>query len=160
MRPAGATRCGSPDSWTADGLRQVSTLDAVAGDMFATIDFHDLVGVAAKLSPDVEFSAPGFEGRVAEAVIGFVAPFLSAFPDIHHEVANAIELGDMIAIELVITGTHTEPLAGLGGELPPDREAGQLQGRGCVARPGRDAGVHRVCFDTATVMAQLGFGAG
>ncbi len=75
--------------------------------------------MAAKLSPDVEFSAPGFEGRVAEAVIGFMAPFLSAFPDIHHEVANTIELGEMIAIEHVITGTHTQPLAGPGGELPP-----------------------------------------
>jgi hypothetical protein len=53
--------------------------------------------VAAKLSPDVEFSAPGFEGRVDEAVIGIMAPFLSAFPDIHHEVANTIELGEMIA---------------------------------------------------------------
>ena len=33
--------------------------------------------------------------------------------------ANTIELGEMIAIELVITGTHTQPLAGPGGELPP-----------------------------------------
>lgn len=104
-----------------------------------SIDFHDLDAVAAKLSPDGEFSAPGFEGRVAEAVIGFMAPFLSVFPDIHHEVANAIELGEMIAIELVVTGTHTQPLAGPRGGAPPDREAGQLQGRGCVARPGRDA---------------------
>jgi predicted ester cyclase len=48
-----------------------------------------------------------------------MAPFLLAFPDIHHEVANTIELGEMIAIELVITGTHTEPLAGSGGEVPP-----------------------------------------
>jgi hypothetical protein len=97
----------------------MGTLDAVARDIFATIDSHDLEAVPSKLAPDVEITAPGFEGRGAGAVVGFMAPFLAAFPDIHHELANTIEVANTIAIELVITGTHTAPLAGPGGELPP-----------------------------------------
>jgi predicted ester cyclase len=137
----------------------MSTLDAVARDILATIDSHDLEAVSSKLAPDVEIMAPGFEGRGVQAVVGFMAPFLAAFPDIHHEIANTVEVGDTIAIELVITGTQTEPLVGPGGELPPTGKSVRFRAANVWrVEHGRPVS-YRVYFDTASLMAQLGVGA-
>jgi predicted ester cyclase len=89
-----------------------------------------------------------------------MAPFLAAFPDIHHELANTIEVADTIAIELVITGTHTAPLAGPGGELPPTGNPIRLRAVNVWRVKGGKPVSYRVYFDTATLMAQLGVQAG
>jgi steroid delta-isomerase-like uncharacterized protein len=131
-------------------------LDALARDMFATIDTHDLDGVLRRLAADCEFSAPGFVGTGAETVVGFMAPFLAAFPDISHRVVNTLEVADSIAIELEITGTHTEPLEGPGGALPPTGQTMNLNAANVWQVTDGKIVSYRVYFDTATLMAQLG----
>lgn len=131
-------------------------LDALAREFFATIDRHDLDAVAGRLAADCEFAAPGFAGTGAETVIGFMAPFLAGFPDISHQVVNTLEVGDAVAIELQITGTHTEPLMGPGGALPPTGQSMDLRAANVWhVADGKIASYH-VYFDTATLIAQLG----
>ena len=133
-----------------------NALDSLVRELFATIDTHDLDAVAAKLAPDCEFAAPGFAGSGAQTVVGFIAPFLAAFPDIRHEVVRTVEAGDTVAVELDITGTHTEPLAGPAGVLPPTGNAMRLPAANLWrVADGRIASYH-VYFDSATLMAQLG----
>jgi steroid delta-isomerase-like uncharacterized protein len=138
----------------------MSDLDTFAREMFATVDTHDLEAVKARLAPDCEFSAPGFTATGAENVIAFMGPFLAAFPDIAHEVLSTVEAGDTVALELAITGTHTEPLAGPGGALPPTGRRMDLRAANVWrVADGRIASYH-VYFDTGTLMAQLGVGGG
>lgn len=136
----------------------MSELASFARDMFATIDRHDVDGVAARLAADCEFAAPGFVGTGAETVVGFMTPFLAAFPDISHRVVNTLEVGDSVAIELEITGTHTEPLVGPGGALPATGQTMNLNAANVWQVTDGKIVSYRVYFDTATLMAQLGVG--
>jgi steroid delta-isomerase-like uncharacterized protein len=136
----------------------MSDLDGFARDVFATIDAHDLDGVAAKLAADCEFSAPGLVGRGAELVTGFMAPFLAAFPDIGHDVLRTVQAGDTVAIEMEITGTQTEPLAGPAGELPPSGQPIKVRAANVWQVVDGRITSYRVYFDTATLMGQLGAG--
>src|SRR6476659_8228497 len=128
----------------------MSTLDTLAHEVFATVDTHDLEAIAGNLADDCEFSAPGFAATGAQAVIGFMAPFLAAFPDIHHEVLSTVESGDKVALELEITGTHTAPLAGPGGELPATGKRVKFTAANVwQVADGKIVSYH-VYFDTAT----------
>jgi steroid delta-isomerase-like uncharacterized protein len=133
-------------------------LDQFARDHFAAIDTHDLGAVATRLDQDCEFAAPGFSGSGADVVVGFMKPFLDAFPEIRHEVVGTVEAGDTIALELRITGTHKEPLVGPDGALPATGRPIDLRAANVWhVADGRIAS-YRVYFDTGTLMAQLGVG--
>lgn len=138
----------------------MTDLGSLARDVFATIDTHDLDAVAARIAPDCEFSAPGFDGSGPADVIGFMAPFLAAFPDIHHEVVRTVETGDTVALELAITGTHTEPLAGPAGVLPATGQPIALKAANVWQVADGQIASYHVYFDTGSLMAQLGVGPG
>jgi ketosteroid isomerase-like protein len=71
-------------------------------------------------------------------------------------VLTTVEAQDTVALELEITGTHTAPLAGPGGELSPTgREIRLRVANIWRVRDGRVTS-YRVYFDQATFMAQLG----
>lgn len=133
----------------------MTDLDALARDVFAAIDAHDLTAVRARLATDCTFQGPGFTGSGADAVTGFMAPFLAAFPDIRHEVVATVSDGDRIAVELDITGTHTAPLASPGGVLPASGRPIRLQAANVWRVADRGITSYRTYFDTATMMAQL-----
>jgi predicted ester cyclase len=89
-----------------------------------------------------------------------MAPFLAAFPDIHHRVVRTVQAGDMVAIEVEITGTHTEPSRRPGGELPPTGQSIAFTAANFWrVADGRITRYH-VYFDTATLMGQLSVGSG
>jgi steroid delta-isomerase-like uncharacterized protein len=138
----------------------VADLDAFVREHFALVDAHDVDAIAGRLAADCQFSAPGFSGTGAETVIGFMAPFLSAFPDIHHEVLGTVESGDTVAIELEISGTHTAPLPGPGGELPPTGRGIDLAAANVWRVADGQIRSYHVYFDSATMMAQLGVAPG
>lgn len=131
-------------------------LDEFAREHFAAIDSQDYEEIGTRLAADCEFFAPGFEAKGSDAVLGFMKPFLDAFPDIRHEVVGTVESGDEVAVELRITGTHTEPLAGGPQILPPTGRQMDLAAANLWrVADGRITSYH-VYFDTATLMAQLG----
>jgi steroid delta-isomerase-like uncharacterized protein len=138
----------------------MSELGTFARDAFAAIDAHDLQAVQSRLASNCEFAAPGFAGTGAGTVIAFMAPFLAAFPDIHHDVVNTLEAGDTVAIELEITGTHTEALAGPEGELPPTGRRMNIKAANVWEVRDGQITSYRVYFDTGTLMAQLTGAAG
>src|SRR5258708_12230397 len=71
-------------------------------------------------SPDVETVDPG-----AGTLLGLTAfkmyeeGFQRAFPDGKLVLKSAIEAGNKVAVEGAYTGTHTGPLRGPNGEIPP-----------------------------------------
>ncbi len=57
--------------------------------------------------------------------------FLTAFPDIRSKAERSFGQGDWVCMEYTLTGTHTGPLKGPGGEtIPATNEPFRLQGCG------------------------------
>lgn len=83
------------------------------------IDAHDLNEVRACLAPGTEVVAPGVELHGEEQVLGWIQVFVSAFPDLRHEVRSVLEVNGGYAAEVRFSGTHTGPLASPGGEIGP-----------------------------------------
>jgi hypothetical protein len=125
--------------------------------MFSAIEARDWDGVAAALTPDCDFRAPGVELRGPEGAVAWMRPFLDAFPDIHHHIGPVVAAGDGVAFELEIHGTHTAPLVTPQGELPPtQRSLGlaacniwRLQDEGAIA-------AYHIYFDQVEFMVALG----
>jgi hypothetical protein len=98
-------------------------------------------------SPDVETIDPGAGTlRGLQAFNGYEAAFQRAFPYGKLVLKSAIEAGTRVAVEGVDTGTHTRPLAGPRGEIPPTH---YQRGPALVARGGhhqhsRQMGVQRI----------------
>jgi|SRR5438067_7901852 len=72
------------------------------------------------ISPDVETIDPG-AGRLRglQTFKGHEAACQRAFPNGKLVLKSAIEAGNKVAVEGVYTRTHTGPLAGPRGEIPP-----------------------------------------
>jgi steroid delta-isomerase-like uncharacterized protein len=131
-------------------------LDRLVREFFETLNAGDLEAVSAAIDPSCDFAAPGFTARGADAAIGWMRPFLTAFPGIHHEVLATVEAQDAVAFELDIAGTHTAPLAGPAGEIPPTgRDIRIAAGNFWRVGDGRITSYH-IYFDQMGFMAQLG----
>lgn len=131
-------------------------LDRVVRHFFERLEAGDLDACAAMMDPDCDFAAPGFSARGPASALAWMQPFLAAFPGIHHEVFATIEGTDAIAFEMEITGTHTAPLAGPDGDLPPTGQAVRFPSSNHWRfRDGQIVSYHAY-FDLAGFMAQLG----
>jgi steroid delta-isomerase-like uncharacterized protein len=84
------------------------TPEAIARGVFAAIAAHDLAAIAGYLAQDdvQEFVPVGlFEGR--DAVLGFFADLLKAFPDLEMTVQDLHADGSSVAVSWTIRGTFT-----------------------------------------------------
>jgi steroid delta-isomerase-like uncharacterized protein len=59
----------------------------------------------------------------SDQVMSWYQVFVTALPDIKHEVRATIEDDTACVVELRVTGTHTGPLASPGGEIAPTGKA-------------------------------------
>jgi steroid delta-isomerase-like uncharacterized protein len=93
-----------------------------------------------------------FDGE--EAVRGYFAETRTAFPDQHNELVALYQNTDAVAVEFVLSGTHTGPLRG----LPPTNRTYTIKMSAIFEfAPGTDKIVcERVYFDMATILRQLG----
>lgn len=79
-----------------------------------------------------------------------------AFPDARGDVTNQISEGSQVLSEVMFRGTHTGPLAGAMGIIPPTGKAVEL--RVAIVSWFRDGKVQRerTYFDLTTLTKQLG----
>jgi steroid delta-isomerase-like uncharacterized protein len=131
-------------------------LDRFVREFFDALNTGDLEAVGALLDPSCDFAAPGVAGSGPDAAVGWMRPFLAAFPGIHHDVLGTVEAEDAVAFELDIAGTHTAPLAGPAGGIPPTgRDIRIAAGNFWRVSGGRITSYH-IYFDQTGFMAQLG----
>ncbi|WP_435217847.1 ester cyclase [Streptomyces sp. bgisy034] len=89
-------------------------------DFFAHVDAHDFDWVEQILHPECVIEAPGFQQKGPEMVTIWMAGFFAAFPDLAHRPHRIVAAGDEVAVELEVTGTHTQDLAAPDGNaIPP-----------------------------------------
>ena len=108
-------------------------------------------------SPDVETIDPGAGTlRGLEAFKMYEQAFQRAFPDGKLVVKSAIEAGNKVAVEGAYTGTHTGPLSGPNGEIPPSNRPLNLDVSDVFEIDGSRITRHRVYYDQVQFMTQLG----
>jgi ketosteroid isomerase-like protein len=128
----------------------------VVDRVWAAMEAGELDALQPLLDPDIEFRM----GPEAGKGWGFFRPFLEGylrgFPDLRHEELDHVELGDTIALELLVRGTHAGPLQTPQGELPPTGRDVVWESVDYVkVRDGRIASWH-VYTDSLAFMTQLG----
>ncbi|HEU0013762.1 MAG TPA: ester cyclase family protein [Longimicrobium sp.] len=126
--------------------------------MHAAFDRRDAEATAALCTPDVEFVAVplGQTFRGPEGVLAFQELWHRAFPDARTEIGSITDAGDRVAVEFTGIGTHTGPLAGPDGDVPPTGRGVRIRFCDFVElRDGRVART-RTYWDQADFAAQLG----
>ena len=131
-------------------------LDCLVREFFDALNASDFEAARAALDPSCAFAAPGIEGEGPDAVLGWIRPFLAAFPGSQHQVRRTVEAQDAVAFELEIAGTHTAPLAGPAGKIPPTgRDVRIAAANVWSVNDGRIVSYH-IYFDQLGFMVQLG----
>ncbi|HYA53757.1 MAG TPA: ester cyclase [Streptosporangiaceae bacterium] len=134
----------------------MSDLERLLRVHYDGVNSGDLDVALSVFDPDCEIVTPNGPARGAQAQRALGEAFATAAPDNHLEALRTFEAGDTIIVEGVYTGTHTGPLAGPGGTIPASGRRFSLPFVDILqARDGRFVS-HRIYWDNATFLAQLG----
>jgi len=129
-----------------------------AHDFFGAFNANDLDRADAWITDDYRAEAPGAAGPMTREQAKMQNQgFLTAFPDLHFEVARTIAQGDYVVLHWVGTGTHTGPLpTPTGGAIPPTGKSAKVMGS--VTYEFRAGKVARAWnfWDMAGLLGQLG----
>jgi steroid delta-isomerase-like uncharacterized protein len=110
------------------------------------------------LSHQIEWTdaATSFSFKGRDGFRQFQERWLTAFPDGTAEIINCFSSSDQIVVEYVGRGTHTGPLLGKHGTLPPTGKRVEL--KLCDVMQVRDGKVirGRTYYDSASLLSQLG----
>jgi predicted ester cyclase len=125
-------------------------------DSIASYAKRDLHGAVASYEDGAEVSDPTgrYVGKLE--ILSQLQSWKTAFPDAKTEVTNQISDGDRVATAFTFRGTHTGPLAGTMGTIPPTGRRVELQME--LVNWFRGGKVHRAreSFDLAGLLDQLG----
>jgi steroid delta-isomerase-like uncharacterized protein len=132
---------------------------AIVRDLFDAFNSHDLDRAATMVTEDfelVDLAARGQTFRGPEGLREWFQTFLTALPDARTELINVVAADEWAFSEHIGRGTHTGPLVGPAGELPPTGRTVELRiGEVYRIEDGKIALAHAY-YDGATMMRQLG----
>jgi predicted ester cyclase len=128
----------------------------LAERLFDVIDSHRWTDVETVLHPDAAMSSPFGDRLSVTAWLDVNRSFAVACPDGRHTISDVVADGNRFAIEGVWTGTHTGPMAGPAGEVPPTGRTVVLPFCGVATRRGDRIAAVTVYLDQMTMLAQLG----
>ena len=131
---------------------------ALVESLFQAFNEGDLERAAATVSDDFELVDVAAE-RTLHGPAGcreWLQTFRTALPDARTELLTLLVDGDRVATEHVGRGTHTGPLAGPAGTIPPTGRQVELRfGEFFELREGRIARLVAY-YDSAALLRQLG----
>ena len=127
----------------------MSELRDLVERFYATFDGNDMGAAQACFTPE------GAEAGVA-AWREFTGRLKAAAPDARLRVVTAIEDGERIAVEGVLTGTFTAPMQTPKGQAPPSGNAFALPFADVFTVAGGLIAGHRVYYDQVDFLTQLG----
>lgn len=128
---------------------------SLTNEWFRHVDAHDFDWLAAHVNSDLDFQAPGVAGN-AEVALGFMKPFLAAFPDIAHTVRTTVCDADRVMVELEIAGTHKAPLVSPDGAIPATGKRVVFGASNSLRFEGDKITELHIYFDQMGFMGQLG----
>ena len=125
---------------------------------YEAFNAHDLDRDDDLVTEDYRSEGPGASEPMTRAQVRQQnQAYLTAFPDIHFDIARTIAQGDYVVAHWIATGTHTGPLpTPSGGAIPPTGKSARLMG--CAIYEFREGRVARAWnhWDMAALLAQLG----
>lgn len=127
-----------------------------AHELFSANKFDDVVNLAADNIQVVSYSTgQTFNGKAEFRK--FMSGFKTAFPDLAIKHTNVFESGDgYVALEFEGEGTHTGPLVGPAGTIPPTGKKVKLSVAEVMrVENGKIASIHNY-QDSGSLMSQLG----
>ena len=136
---------------TADNIK------VVKGNWDA-INAHDVDALEKWEAPNFSVVAPGAPGPMnAAGNKAYLQGFISAFPDLHFDVARTVAEGDNMVTEWVASGTHKGPLVSPSGQrIPPTGKKAMTHGSNTFeVKNGKVTSV-RTYFDMVELLGQLG----
>ncbi len=133
---------------------------AIVRGVYNAFNDHDLDRAGAMVSEDFELVDFAAEGQVFRGPEGFrqwLQIFLTAAPDAKVEVTNVVAAAEgWVFTEHTGRGTHTGPLVGPSGTIPPTGRRVELPiGELVRVENGKITLIHAY-YDGATLMRQLG----
>ena len=149
---ASCTQPAAPATTTVDN----AAISKKAHMLFSENKFDEVVALAADNIQVISYAAgQTFNGK--DEFRNFMAGFKTAFPDLKINHTNVFEDGKgNVALEFEATGTHTGPLAGPGGTIPPTGKSVKLfVSETHRIENGKIVAIHNY-QDSGSLMAQLG----
>jgi predicted ester cyclase len=105
---------------------------------------------------DAEFVAPGVHVSGRDNVIGFIAVFQEAFPDLRLEIEQLLTDGAAAAAEGKMKGTHDGVFHTPNGDVAPTGRALDLRWAAVYATDGDTIKSEHLFFDQMDFLGQLG----
>ena len=131
-------------------------LKHIVDEHYAGMNSGSLEGIVSPLADDVVTLAPGARMEGIEQFKPFVQAFITAFPGATIEAKRTWESGDTIVAEGVYRGTHSGPMVGAAGTIPPTGKNIALEFTDVFKVRDGKAVEHRIYFDQGELMQQLG----
>ena len=105
---------------------------------------------------DAEMTAPGAQLRGRDNVIGFIAAFQEAFPDLRLEIRRLLSDGPAAAAEGIMTGTHSGVLQTPNGDVAPTGRPLALRWAAVYDTDADTLKSEHLFFDQMDFLGQLG----
>jgi steroid delta-isomerase-like uncharacterized protein len=112
----------------------------------------------ALLAPDVVYHEVGSQRRLqgADQLIEAYQGWKQFAPNGMGTITKALTSGNSVALEVTWTGTHTGPLVGTGGTIPPSGKSWSLPGAQLITFQGDKIKELHQYFDMLTLLQQIG----
>jgi len=123
------------------------------------LEVRDWETYGSFFAEDLLMTSPGLPGPTTgrDARVQLVQGILAPFPDGVVEITRSFGQGDWACLEVLFTGTHTEPMAGADGtEIPATNKSVRLPY--CMVMKFKDGLVSELneYYDQLAFLAQLG----
>ena len=142
-------------------LTEVLTADAmikIAGEQIDAFNKGDWERMAARLASNSRYDELGTARRIdgPEKIVELFKGWKKAFPDAVGKVTSAVASGEMAALEVTWTGTHTGPLVTPEGTIPASGKRQETPAALVYTFAGDKIKVSRHYFDSLTLLKQIG----
>ena len=137
---------------------RTGTLRGLIEQGLRLLDEHRLDELITHYHPDCVMIAPTGEEVGPDGIRQMLQLQVEAFPDIRHELVDAVEQGDKIAFILRLTGTHTGTFVTPMGPIEPTGRRISYRSCALVAFRGDKISQWNSFYDTSGIAAQLGLG--
>jgi predicted ester cyclase len=118
--------------------------------------FNDRDNDAEPWAADAEFVAPGVHANGREEIMGFLAMFQEAFPDLRLEIKRLVTDGSSAAAEGTMAGTHNGVLHTPNGDVAPTGKTIEVSWAAVYVTDGDTLSSEHLFFDQMDFLGQLG----
>ncbi len=130
----------------------------LAKTFFDNLNAHALDQNDALTAADAKTEAPGAPALTTrEQARAYTQGFITAFPDLHFDVALTVAQADYVVVNWVAIGTHTGPLTTpSGATVPPTGRKATVPGSSTLEIKGGQVTHNWIYWDMVGLLGQLG----